>query len=254
MLEYSTNYEQMLDEVLAKALPYLIFSPPEFSTKLAKSMAGLWQAYENRHSGNVAFLQNVEAVSQMLDNPECAWDPGIAQRIRSFERERMSWWMRIRAVERDVTTLKVQFEELSKRAGKKAEKPVKIVPFTPQTSQLQNTEKVNDQVSADVSKPVIPVQSNDGDSRTLTITIPEGKYSDELIKFKMMLETRSDRELSNSTIRKYIGFAGKTLEKYHGVLPSEEKYRAELESQGLKKSAINDHVSILRHLKKSVEM
>jgi hypothetical protein len=224
MLEHSTNFEQMLDEVLVKALPYLIFSPPEFSERLAKSMAGMWQSYEDRYRSN-AFPQNYDFVMNMLSCPESSWDSVIAQRIRSFERERTSLWMRLQAMEH-------RLDELEKK------------PTKPNIT-VHPTIKTTAQPLPNAAQSVTPMSVKSGRPPK-----HQGKeYPEEMRKLKMLLEAN---QMNPRTMGQYVSIATGILEKYDGELPTVERYRADAALDFSSKN-VSNHLSVLRRLREACD-
>lgn len=220
MLEHSTNFERQLDEVLMKAIPYLIFSPPDFAAQLAKAMASMWQAYEDRNSSS-AFLQNVEAINKMLDGPEVAWGPGIAQRINSFQRERMSWGERIWNIEKRLDAL---------TAKPKARKAAPVRPTI-----IQPTAPVA------VVQPVAVVEPF---ARRGRKKLDDTPYLYHLDRFERSLEALG---LMPGTRARYLKIARSILVNYGGIPPT-EKYHAEIMASDISNELVRDKMNVLRKL------
>jgi hypothetical protein len=264
MLEHSTNFEQMLDEVLVKALPYLIFSPPEFSAKLAAAMASLWQSYEDRYSSG-AFAYNVEAVRAMLDCPETEWSSGIALRINSFQRERMSWGMRIWNLEHRVDDLTKAITARPRgTAATKAKPwtaitvqalnpPLPINSAAPMAPKATPTPKPGGKPVADITQTVtMPKVLTPTSLSTTTAPAKRSwpKYPNEYPELNNLVKLLEANNRTPQTINKYVSIARDILVKYNGKIPTDEQYKADAPAE-YSKGRLRDRITALRRLREA---
>lgn len=228
-----TNHTHDFDEVVEKAIPYLIYGPEDFVGPLRANMAAMYQAYEQRAESPETFQAQVERVRTILACPEIAWGTGLAQRVHSFQRERQTWEQRIRSIE----ARQQQMADLIAHIGKEKRpehvraRKIALAPLPTVTSPKPHPTKIG----------VIRVRRRKKDTYGLE------DFADTLEKLAEHLNTM---DIKPKTYDSYMQRAKSVFRTYGGNLPTEEEYRADLANTGLANKYIGEKVIGLRLLRK----
>jgi hypothetical protein len=236
MLEHTTNHDQIFDATLRRAIPFMIFAPQSFTAQLAAKLGGLWRYYASHDSvGDGEFLISVDYINKMLDTAIAdILDPETVVIISDFTLQRSSFNNRLIRLEQEVRDIRREL------ANRKPRQP-RIVAHTPTTVQTPASAPIPEFKIASTSTLMPTPMSEIRRGRPPKVC----EYQEELNKLNAFLKKSG---MKPRTIDQYIATARGILEKYGGVTPTDEQFRADALS-GHSAKLVSNHVSVLRRLR-----